>query len=103
MKHAGDGLSAIGVHAPEFEFEKSREAVAENARRLGLGFPHLVDPAFEYWRALDNHYWPTIYLVDRCGRIRHTQVGEVHSGRRSGRQVEQRLGELLRESDACAK
>ena len=75
--------------------------MAENARKLGLDFSHLVDPDFEYWRALDNQYWPTVYLVDRCGRIRHTQIGEVHADHRTGRQVEKRLDELLREGSSC--
>lgn len=75
--------------------------MAQNARKLGLDFPHLVDSEFEYWRSLNNRYWPTVYLVDRCGRMRHAQIGEVHSGKQSGQRAEARLEALLRE-DGCA-
>ena len=89
------------MHAPEFEHEKSRDAVARNARKLGLGFSHLVDPEFEYWKALENRYWPTVYLVDRCGRIRGSRIGEIHSGQPSGRQMETLLEKLLAEGATC--
>jgi len=75
--------------------------VARNARKLGLDFPHLVDPDFEYWKALGNRYWPTVYLVDRCGRIRGSRVGEVHAGEPSGLEVESVLEKLLAEVDTC--
>jgi hypothetical protein len=75
--------------------------VARNARKLGLDFPHLVDPDREYWRALRNEYWPTVHLVDRCGRIRGSRIGEVHAGQPSGRQAEALLEKLLSESDTC--
>jgi len=75
--------------------------VAARARELGLDFPHLLDPEFDYWRALGNEYWPTVYLVDRCGRIRFTQYGEVHEGQPSGRRLESALSGLLGESAAC--
>jgi hypothetical protein len=95
------GLAALGVHAPEFAHERDRAAVARNAEKLGLDFPHLVDPDFEYWRALDNQYWPTVYLVDRCGRIRGRRIGEIHAGEPSGRQVEARVRSLLAEDGDC--
>jgi hypothetical protein len=75
--------------------------VARNAEKLRLDFPHLVDPDFTYWRALDNQYWPTVYLVDRCGRIRGSRIGEIHSGEASGRQVEALIEALLSEDAAC--
>ena len=102
-RHAGPDFAALGVHAPEFEHERNRDAVARLAGKLGLGFPQLVDPDFSYWRALDNQYWPTVYLVDRCGRIRGRRIGEVHSGQESGRQVEALLRGLLAEDDSCGE
>ncbi len=102
-RHAGPDFAALGIHAPEFEYERDRSAVARHARKLGLEFPHLVDPDFSYWRALDNQYWPTVYLVDRCGRIRGHRIGEVHSGRASGREVEALLESLLAEGSSCAE
>jgi hypothetical protein len=72
--------------------------------RHGLDFPHLVDNDLAYWKALRNEYWPAIYLVDRCGRIRARQVGEVHSGQSSGRALEARIEALLAEPRTdCAR
>lgn len=90
-----------GLAAPEFDYERSRDDVAAHARELGLDFPHLVDPGFVYWRQLRNHYWPTVYLIDRCGRIRDQQIGEVHSDQAKGRRLESRIEELLSEGGAC--
>jgi len=100
-RNSGAGVAAFGLHAPEFEHERNPKAVAAHARELGLDFPHLLDPDFAYWRALGNEYWPTIYLVDRCGRIRYAQIGEVHAGQASGRRLEARLDGLLAEGPSC--
>ena len=100
-RHHGEDFFALGVHTPEFEHERDPEAVAQNARRLGLDFPHLVDPELTYWRALDNQYWPTVYLVDGCGRIRGRQIGEIHSGEPGARQLETLLERLLDEAGGC--
>jgi len=97
-RHAGGGFFALGVHTPEFEHERDRDAVARHARKLGLDFPHLVDADLSYWRALENQYWPTVYLVDRCGRIRERQIGEIHPGEPRARQVEASLQQLLDEA-----
>lgn len=53
-----------------------------------------------YWKALGNEYWPTTYLVDRCGRIRERHIGEVHDGAASGRDLEAKIEGLLAESAA---
>ncbi len=64
-------------------------------------FPHLLDNDHAYWNALGNEYWPSIYLVDRCGRIRERAIGEVHADQASGRQLAAQIEVLLRESTAC--
>lgn len=88
----------IGIHTPEFEHERDRSSVDAQVRRHGLDFPHLLDNDSAYWRALGNQYWPTIYLVDRCGRIRDRQVGEIHLGTARAEQMAARLEALLAES-----
>jgi hypothetical protein len=100
-RYAGEGFFTLGIHTPELEHERDRDAVAQNARRLGLEFPHLVDPDYSYWRALDNQYWPTVYLVDRCGRIRGRWIGEIHSGRSHALRAEALLRRLLGEGPGC--
>jgi hypothetical protein len=65
-----------------------------------LSFPHYLDDDRAYWRALGNEYWPTLYLVDRCGRLRTSQIGEVHSKEVSGRRLEAQIEALLGK-EAC--
>lgn len=94
----------MGVHTPELANERVREAVAAHVQKHGLDFPHLLDNDYAYWNALDNQYWPALYLVDRCGRVRERTIGEVHAGQDSGRRLEARLEELLAESpDDCVR
>ena len=100
-RYAGRGLRAVGIHTPEFDHERDRAAVADHARRHGLGFPQLLDDDHAYWDALGNEYWPAVYLVDRCGRIRESAIGEVHSGDESGRRLTARIEELLAEPADC--
>ncbi len=98
LKYGDRGLTAVGVHTPEFEHERRREAVVEHSRRHGLHFSHLLDNDYAYWNALGNQYWPTLYLVDRCGRIRERSIGEVHLGQARGHRLEARVRELLAET-----
>lgn len=88
----------VGIHTPEFQHERNRAAVASHAKDHGLDFSHLLDNDSAYWNALDNHYWPAVYLVDRCGRIRTWAFGEVHLKTSSGRQLEDTIEMLLDET-----
>ena len=69
-------LAVVGVHTPEFEFERSVHNVQRAVREHGLEYPVGLDNDFAAWNAYGNRYWPTIYLIDRAGQIRHTQIGE---------------------------
>jgi hypothetical protein len=64
---------------------------------LGITYPVVLDNDLKMWDALGNHDWPTIYLVDRKGLIRHVHVGETHQGTAQALEVEQILVGLLRE------
>jgi thiol-disulfide isomerase/thioredoxin len=70
------GLIVIGVHTPEFPFEKDVENVRRAARDMRVTYPIALDADYGVWRALDNHYWPALYVVDAQGRIRYHQFGE---------------------------
>jgi len=101
-RYRSQGLSVVGIHTPEFDSERVRANVEAAVRRERLDFPHLLDNDYAYWNALGNQYWPAIYLVDRCGRIRARAVGEVHAKEQSGRRLEEQIEALLRESPgAC--
>lgn len=76
QEYADDGLVVLGVHTPEFAFEKVEGNVAENAERLGVGYPIALDNDFATWRAYDQRYWPAHYLIDATGTVRQVHYGE---------------------------
>ena len=70
-------------------------------RDEGLDWPHLIDNDYRYWNALQNQYWPVVYLVDRCGVLRAQMIGEIHAGQDSGRRTEAAIERLLAEAEEC--
>ncbi len=75
-KYKDHGLVVIGVHAPEFGFEKNLDNVRWAAKDMRVDYPIAVDNDYAIWRAFKNEYWPALYFVDAKGRIRHHQFGE---------------------------
>lgn len=75
-KYADDGLVIVGVHSPEFEFEKIKANVEQAAAEFGLLYPIVQDNDFGTWRNYENRFWPAKYLIDRDGFIRYTHFGE---------------------------
>jgi thiol-disulfide isomerase/thioredoxin len=73
------GLRVIGIHTPEFEFERQRRNVEASTRAFGIEYPVGQDNAFQTWRAWHNEAWPAFYLVDRDGRIVLLREGEGHA------------------------
>src|SRR5258708_33759127 len=74
-KYRDRGLVVIGVHTPEFEFEKDVDNVRRAVKDMGVGYPVALDSDYAIWRAFRNHSWPAIYAVDAHGRIRHHHFG----------------------------
>ncbi|CAN5224683.1 cytochrome c biogenesis protein DipZ [soil metagenome] len=74
--YRGAGLVIVGVHAPEFAFERVPSNVRSAVKRFGLEYPTAQDNDFATWRAYQNNYWPAKYLIDRTGRVRYTHFGE---------------------------
>ena len=75
-KYKNQGLVVIGVHAPEFAFEKNVDNVRRAAREMKVNYPIAIDNDYAIWRALKNEYWPALYFVDAQGQIRHHHFGE---------------------------
>jgi thiol-disulfide isomerase/thioredoxin len=75
-RYRRDGLVVIGVHAPEFAFEREPANVARAIKDLGIRYPVALDNGYVLWRALQNNYWPAHYFVDAEGRIRYHHFGE---------------------------
>src|SRR5262245_52370506 len=75
-KYKDQGLVVIGVHAPEFPFERKIDNVRRAASDIGVPYPIAIDNDFAIWRAFRNQYWPALYFVDAQGRVRHQHFGE---------------------------
>jgi thiol-disulfide isomerase/thioredoxin len=75
-KYRDDGLVIIGVHAPEFAFEKDPKNVLAATKEAGIEYPVVLDNDFTTWRAYENQYWPAKYFIDRDGKLRHSHFGE---------------------------
>jgi cytochrome c biogenesis protein CcdA/thiol-disulfide isomerase/thioredoxin len=75
-KYRDKGLVVIGVHTPEFAFEKDVANIRRAAADLHIGYPIAVDNDYAIWRAFKNHYWPAHYFIDAQSRIRHHHYGE---------------------------
>jgi thiol-disulfide isomerase/thioredoxin len=75
-KYKDQGLVVIGVHAPEFPFEKDIDNVRRAARHLKVDYPIAIDNDYAIWRSFRNRYWPALYFVDAQGRVRHHHFGE---------------------------
>lgn len=92
-RYSSKGLTLIGIHAPEFRFAREKRQVAAAVERLGIEWPVLLDNEYKNWDAYANRYWPTVYLVDSRGTIRHQ-----HSGEGGYIETEARIQSLLLEA-----
>ncbi|HEX4213005.1 MAG TPA: cytochrome c biogenesis protein DipZ [Candidatus Dormibacteraeota bacterium] len=88
--YGSDGFVVVGVHTPEYSFERVPSNVEAGARRLGLTFPIAIDDSYGTWNAYANQSWPASYLIDATGKIRHVSVGEGDYG-----QQESNIRQLL--------
>ena len=75
-KYKDQGLVVIGVHAPEFAFEKNLDNVRWAVKDMRVDYPVAVDNDHVIWRAFKNQYWPALYFIDAQGRVRHHHFGE---------------------------
>lgn len=92
-KYKEQGLVIIGVHTPEFEFEKNADNLQKAISDFKLTYPIMQDNNFATWQAYDNHYWPAKYLIDKDGKIRYTHFGEGEYD-----ETEQIIQDLLKET-----
>jgi cytochrome c biogenesis protein CcdA/thiol-disulfide isomerase/thioredoxin len=92
-RYRNQGLVVIGVHSPEFPFEKDPANVRRAVHDLGITYPVAVDSNYAIWQAFNNQYWPAHYFIDAQGRIRGHHFGEGDYG-----ESEQLIRELLREA-----
>jgi len=76
QKYKDQGLAVIGVHTPEYPFERSTENVKTALKRFDITYPVAQDNQYATWSAYNNQYWPAFYLIDRKGQVVYTHFGE---------------------------
>jgi cytochrome c biogenesis protein CcdA/thiol-disulfide isomerase/thioredoxin len=94
-KYRSDGLVVIGVHTPEFAFEKDQSNVSKSVRDLKITYPVAIDSNYAIWKAFNNQYWPAHYFIDKQGTIRYHHFGEGEYDK-----SEEVIQQLLKENNA---
>jgi cytochrome c biogenesis protein CcdA/thiol-disulfide isomerase/thioredoxin len=93
-KYKASGLIVIGVHTPEFAFEKDLDNVRKAVNELNIKYPVALDNDYKIWKAFNNSYWPADYMVDATGKIRFHHFGEGKYD-----ETEQQIQQLLKENN----
>ena len=94
-KYKDSGLVVIGVHTPEFDFEKQLPNVQKAVQKFGITYPVALDSNYAIWNAFHNQYWPAHYFIDAKGKVRYEHFGEGEYD-----QSERWIQELLKEASA---
>lgn len=94
-KYKGSGLVVIGVHTPEFDFEKQLPNVQKAVQKFNMSYPIALDSDYEIWDAFENQYWPAEYFIDAKGKVRYEHFGEGDYD-----QSERWIQQLLTEANA---
>ena len=97
-RYADEGLVIVGVHTPEFEFEKVYDNVVQATKDMGVAWPVVQDNGYSVWRSYSNRFWPAKYLIDKDGVIRYRHFGE---GRYA--ETEQEIRRLLEDLGAASE
>jgi thiol-disulfide isomerase/thioredoxin len=92
QKYSNNDLVIVGVHSPEFQFEKNYDNVNKAVQRFGITYPVVLDSDHGTWNAYENNYWPRFYLIDPQGNIRYDHIGEGNYD-----QIERSIQSLLAE------
>lgn len=92
-RYGGKGLVILGVHSPEFDYEHNAANVRDAISRLNVPYAVTLDNDFSNWKRYNTWAWPSMYLIDKRGRIRFTHVGEGAYA-----ETEKRIQELIGES-----
>lgn len=79
-QYEGDDFTVISIHYPEFAYEREVDNVQDALERFGITYPVAIDNDRLTWRAYNQRYWPTTYLIDKNGRIRYQHIGEYSRG-----------------------
>jgi hypothetical protein len=97
LKQKFPDLVMIGVHSPEFSYEKDRKQMRSVMAKYNVDYPQILDDGHEYWKKLNNQYWPSFYIVDKHGDIRGVYAGETHAGDSQATTIEGLIETLTKE------
>jgi len=100
QRYGSRGVQVVGVHTPEFDQEHDADLVRAASSQLKVTWPVMLDNDSAMWDALGTEAWPSLYVVDKRGRIRLEHVGEIHAGDGDARRIEALLDTLLKEPAA---
>lgn len=95
--YQNSGLVVIGVHTPEFDYEKDVNNVKNAIARLNVPYAVAIDNDYATWRAFNNSYWPSLYVIDKRGVIRYNHIGELHQNTRDWDEVVSLIEQLQKE------
>ena len=77
-EYSDQGLVILGIHTPEFDYEKIRDSVVSKVAEFNIKFPVMLDNDFVFWKDMQNQWWPSFYFVDKYGNIVAEAIGETH-------------------------
>ena len=89
------GFQVIGIHSPEFSHEKIHSNIKAKIKEFKITNPVMVDNDMAFWRAMNNRYWPSYFIVDKKGRVRSNFVGETHKNSAQAKKIEALITQLL--------
>ena len=96
-QYSSKGFQIIGIHSPEFPHEKVHANIKAKIKEFNISNAVMVDNDMGYWRAMNNRYWPSYYLVDKKGRVRANFIGETHENSKQANKIEALIAQLLAE------
>ncbi len=99
-KYSPQGVEVIGIHTPELANERDPKNVAREIKKLKIDYPVLFDGNNQNWQRWEQQYWPTVYLIDKSGRVRYAWIGELNSNGQNGEAKMSNLIEQLQREEA---
>ncbi len=91
------GFQILGIHSPEFENEKVHANIKAKIKEFKITNAVMVDNDMGYWRAMNNRYWPSYFIVDKKGQVRANFIGETHKNSAQAKKIEVLIAQLLSE------
>lgn len=96
-KYKPQGFQILGIHSPEFENEKIHANIKAKLKEFKITNAVMVDNDMGYWRAMNNRYWPSYFIVDKKGQVRANFIGETHKNSSQANKIETLIARLLAE------